>query len=572
MKRVDAESSRAGLDAPSLARVPPSGWLSKPVGRGWVLGLGLVVLALPIVLWSDPLDGYLPKGEGAVGLVARIGRVFSPFDDARIIGDDFDYLAEARTPVELRRNLWVAHNSHVVPLFRAWTFFWMNVAGKLTEIPKTFAEASFLTYLTTASLLGWVVGRETGRPALGLVSMAVFGVSAVLEDTVRWYSAGQAIASGVCLLAMLAGLQGWRMSGGWWRMVIAALAAGSAPLVWTVGLIAGPVGFAYLWADGRTRIRWGAVVPMLATAVVAAIVFGLAGKEVTASKNFHGRGLAEAASPSQGLLSTAQATAEVLVLSNLGLAAETTPEQAIALLVLLAAAWAWTRGRPWRLNPLEAAGAATVLLGFALVYTVRGYYPYEQLRDLHWYHAVPQMGAVLFAAGWWAGRGESGGAPTARRGMTRGEVLVVIGALAIAQTLQTPRVRDKLVASVPPMTPSERARFPIATLQRLRARYLVSERAGRQRRDFAKLDQAEAWARSEGWSRDAIRAAIGGPTGPKLSIGFAKALGFDPAAVLALPETGPNVPPGPIRAALLPLLTPEPEPRPPWLDRDEPWP
>ncbi len=537
-----------------------------------MFALGLVILAWPVVLWTDPFDGYLPKEEGLVGLVARAGRVFSPFDDSRIIGDDFDYLAEARTPVELRRYLWVAHNSHVVPLFRAWTFFWMKVAGSLAEVPRTFALASLLTYLAAALLVGWVVGRETGRAALGLVSMAVFGVSAVLEDTVRWYSAGQAIASGVCLLAMLASLQSWRRFGGWWRLAVAALATGAAPLVWTVGLIAGPVGFVYLWADDRTRTKWGAFVPILAMAVVAATVFGLAGKEVTASKNFHGRALTEAASPAQGLLSTAQATAEVLAFGNLGLTTETTPAQAMALLVLLMAAWAWTRGRPWKFNPLEAAGASTVLFGFALVYTARGYYPYEQLRDLHWYHAVPQIGAVLFVAGWWAGRGGREAASTGRRGMTRGEALVVVGALAITQTLQAPRVRDNLSASVPSMTASERVRFPIATLQRLRARYLVSERAGRQRRDFAKLDQAEARTRSEGWSRDAIRAAIGGPTGPKLSIGFAKAVGFDPVALLALPETGPTPPLGPIRAALLPLLTPETEPRPPWLAPTDPWP
>lgn len=569
---LDPVTAKGGSQALNPWRLLLQNWFRRPEGRGAVAALGLVILALPIILWADLLDGYLPKAEGMVGLVARVGRLFTPFEDARLISDDFNYLAEARTSGELRRNLWVSHNSHIVPLFRAWTFLWSNVAGTLVQLPETFARASFLTYVAAILLIGRLVGRETGRPALGLVSMAVFGVSTVLEETVRWYSAGQAIASGVCILAMLVALQGWRSHGEWWRLAMASVATVAAPLVWTVGLIAGPVGFAYLWADGRPRAKRGAVVPVLATAMVAVLVFGLAGKEVTASKNFHGRGLSEAADPVQGLLSTAQMTVEVLVCRNLGLATETTPTQALALLLLLAGAWGTTRGRPWRLSPLEAAGGATVALGGALVYTARGYFPFEQLRDLQWYQAVPQIGGVLFFAGWWAGRSE--GAPAGRGRTTRGELCVVVGFLAIILAIQMPRVRANLVASVPAMTASERARFPVPTLQRLRARYLRSERASRQRRDLAKLDQAEALARSEGWGRGVIRSAVGGPNGPRISIGMANAPSFDPVALFTLAEAsaGPTVPLGLVRSALLPLLTSEPEPRPPWLDRDEPWP
>ena len=509
------DSNRGQNLAPNPSKTAPAGWFSRPVGRGWVILVGTVILALPLWLWADTLDGYLPRAEGMVGLMARVGRVFAPFDDARLISDDFDYLAEARTWGELRRHLWVSHNSHVVPLFRAWTFLWGNVAGTLARLPETFAQASILTYFAAILLIGRLVGRETGRAALGLASMAVFGVSAVLEPTVLWYSAGQAIAAGVCILAMLVALQGWRWRGGGWRLVLAAVATGAAPLVWTVGLIAGPVGFVYLWADGRPRARRAAIVPMLATAAVAATVFAFSGKEVTASKNFHGRGLTEAADPVQGLLSTAQATVEVLIARNLGLSTETTPVQAVALLILLAGAWATTRKRPWRLNPLEAAGGTIVLLAGGMVYTARGYFPFEQLRDLHWYLAVPQIGAVLFAAGWWSGRSE--GAVTGQGVTTRGELLAVVGLVALVMAIQPPRVRANLVASVPPMTASERARFPIPTLQRLRARYLSSERAARQRRDLARFDQAEARARSEGWGRQAIRKATGGPFAPRIA-------------------------------------------------------
>ncbi len=51
-----------------------------------------------------------------------------------------------------------------------------------------------------------------------------------------------------------------------------------------------------------------------------------------------------------------------------------------------------------------------------------------------------------------------------------------------------------------------------------------------------------------------------------------KAPGFDPVALLALPETGPDAPPGVIRARIGALLEPEPERRPEWVEPGEPWP
>src|SRR5262249_35242818 len=159
--------------------------------------------------------------------------------------------------------------------------------------------------------------------------------------------------------------------------------------------------------------------------------------------------------------STAQGVVEILVLRNLGLAAETAPLQAVVLCLLLAGAWAWTRGRPFRVNRLEAAGAATALLGFALVYTVRGYFAFDHLRDLSGAQAIPEIGAARFAAGWWVGRGGMGVPPPRKltppttRGLLAVKVIVVV-----ALFLQTPRVRTQIVARGHAMTPSERVRFP----------------------------------------------------------------------------------------------------------------
>ena len=60
-------------------------------------------------------------------------------------------------------------------------------------------------------------------------------------------------------------------------------------------------------------------------------------------------------------------------------------------------------------NPLECAGAAMVLGCYLLEWTFRGYLDYHNLRTLSpyaivpWYDVIPQIGAVLFAIGWWSG-------------------------------------------------------------------------------------------------------------------------------------------------------------------------
>src|SRR5262249_27276507 len=159
--------------------------------------------------------------------------------------------------------------------------------------------------------------------------------------------------------------------------------------------------------------------------------------QVAAPVNFHDRTVAQAVDPVQGLVSTAQGVVEILVLRNLGLVAETDPAQALMLCLLLASAWAWSRGRPVRPNRRGAAGATMALLGFALVYTARGYFTFDNLRDLSWYQAIPQMGAALFAAGWWLGRRGEGPPPRSLATPTRAGLLASAAVLAVALVLQT---------------------------------------------------------------------------------------------------------------------------------------
>ena len=64
--------------------------------------------------------------------------------------------------------------------------------------------------------------------------------------------------------------------------------------------------------------------------------------------------------------------------------------------------WVWTFRRGGWPTPLECAGGVIVALGYYVSWTFRSYYTWENLRGVvRWYDAIPHLGAVLFAAGWW---------------------------------------------------------------------------------------------------------------------------------------------------------------------------
>ena len=158
--------------------------------------------------------------------------------------------------------------------------------------------------------------------------------------------------------------------------------------------------------------------------------------------------------PVQAVLHVAQAIAESLVFGNLGLDVVTTPFQAVILVLGLASLWSWSRGGPGRINPLEAAGATIVVGSYFLVYFFRGNLAFSSLRPVVWYNAIPQIGAVLFAAGWWAGL-----RPADPRPMTRLSALVVSALVVTTALIQAPRVERYFIAKMPPMTPTEAKLF-----------------------------------------------------------------------------------------------------------------
>jgi hypothetical protein len=186
-----------------------------------------------------------------------------------------------------------------------------------------------------------------------------------------------------------------------------------------------------------------------------------------------------------------------------------------------------------------------------------------------WYHAVPQIGAVLFAAGWWSGPRDGSTAPKLLRPpapVTRRGALGLLAFMIALIALHRPRVEALWLNSSPPLSASERRRFPIPALQQMRGNVVLLDQAAHQRRHLMRLDQAERTAGEMGIGLDAVRAAFGRIDAPLLPDAY------DAVDLLDLPEHGRAVDPARVRQALAPYLFDEPLPRPGWLDRDEPWP
>jgi hypothetical protein len=532
---------------------------------------------------NPPVDrsGAAPAGvswwgrpAGAGGLAASAALILAAAawlmaDEARshaLNDDDFTYIALSRDWPTTRGNLLTPNATHVVPLFRLWTWAVRGASGGLRDVPRAFGVASYLGLAVAAGAAGLLVARETGQAALGLAAVTVLGVSSVTLPTASWYAAGQALWAGAAIVAAVLMARAWSIKGGAWRLGLTALPVLAAPAIWTGGLLAGPAAIAYLWARGPSR-RLG---PLLALAGAAAggllLILALARGTIERTPLIWEEHPELWPRPIQAVLHVAQAIAETLVFGNLGLDVVTTPFQAVMLVLGLAALWSWSRGGPGRVNPLEAVGATVVVGSYLLVYIFRGNLPFSSLRPVTWYNAIPEVGAVLFAAGWWAGLRPAGPGPMTRRGALAVAAMVVTTALS-----QAPRAERQFIAKGPAMTPGEARLFPIPELQRLRALSLAGEHRERQLRALARLDKAESLARRLGVGRGALREAFGRLRIPGLRAheGLPDALDL-----LSLPRDDRAAPADVwrLRATFDDLIRPEPQWRPPWLLPSDPWP
>jgi hypothetical protein len=526
----------------------------------------------------------------------------------RLHSDDFAYIGASRTLRRAVAVLFVPHNTHIVPAWRLLTWAVVASAGGLAKLPSVLAAVSFGTLALTMVLVGHFALRETGRASVGLAAMVGMGTTSILKHAATWYSAGQTLWAAIGILLMLIQLQGWRRSGGAWRLGLAAAGTWLAGGFWTVGHAAGPVGAVYLWADGRRRCRKAAAVPLLATALAVVLALVLGGRRINARISFHGRTSQEAVDPLMGMAHTLQAIPEDLVLGNLGLVSETTLSQGIGLSLALAAAWAWSRrgrlgetsraagiligvafvvaivalpilvARPklhrgfdllaypafvalggivlsGRGTPLERAGAALVLIAYFVEWSFRGYLPFSSLRGVvPWYDAIPQVGAMLFAVGWCAGAKVPPIPGTRVEPVSRRQAVGILVFAVAMWIAHQPRVNALFIEGVPKMTEEEARALPTRDLQRHRAVYLAVEIARWQRRHLARLDRAQAVARRLGIGREGIARTFGRVDMPELP------KVYDAAPMLDLPWRGTENDPAVIRQALGPYFAMEPEP------------
>lgn len=503
---------------------PPSVRAAPKNAAMWIVNLAFAVFIclIPAGLWSDALLNPLLKL------------------------DDFVYLARSRTLSGLFEKLMTPHNAHVVPLFAVQNHLLARLAGTLEAVPGVWTAACYLELVFPMIVAGLLVTVETNRAALGLAAMASLGISTVVGPAVLWYSAGQALCCGALILTMLLALSLSRLGRSRLFLPLAALAAASAPLYWSAGYVAGPVALAYGFTARRVNRRI-VLIPIAASLLTGILVWSLAGSRAAESgpiEDTFGNSIARIPS---GLAHTAQAIPEVLILNNLGLNAVTTPPQALALCFILGAGWvlsrttrdssisqdrAWRRRIP-RLNSLEAAGATLIVTCFVMIYSARGYLSFENLRALGWYHAIPQLGAVLVAAGWAAGAplsDQRGLQPASYRELL-GVVLFVGGFLV----LQIPRA-NRVLYEYDGMASKIEAGED-APAQAPRGRADLVRRSNQQRAELGRLDRLERVCRKHQVSREMLRTALGRPLVPGMPPGIINVDAFD---LLDIPDRVPG--------------------------------
>lgn len=455
----------------------------RKVGRLGVIVLTFLIAGAPYVLFFDPVD-YWPGRRH----VAR-----EPLALYVLFSDDVPYISASRNWARTVSNLFEPHNTHIVPAWRILTWALVRAAGTLERIPQVFAVASYSILVAVMLLAGRVAARESGRTAVGLAAMALIGTTSVMLTPASWYSAGQPLWAGFGILTALWYVQSYRRSGNRWALALGGAATVIAGWLWTIGHVAGPAAAVYLWCAGSRRCRRAAIAPLAATAFAVGLALGLGGRHIDSTISFHGRDVRSAANPVQGLVHTCQAIPENLVFANLGLSAQTTPNQGVLLSLLLFFAWsarAWIRRRAGGgerpFSPLECAGFAIMMIAYLVEWTFRGYMEFRYLRTINlrftvpWYDAVPQIGAVLLVAGLWT-RHRPGGQKSPRApnwtSPTQLECLGVCLLVVVLVGLNRPRVAALVRASVPSLALSERKAFPVARLQTMRANVLLMYRA-----------------------------------------------------------------------------------------------
>jgi hypothetical protein len=539
MRRLESQSA---VIASTAATTTVRRWLCTPAPAWLVAALAVLILATPAWLLWDELR------------------------DFSLLRDDFDYIAQSRTWPMTMAHLFDPHNVHVVPIFRIWTFLLVTIARRLPNLPAVFASSSYIGLIAAMVAVAWVVVRETRRPAAGLSAMAILGISTVTHPAVTWFSASQALWAGTAILVTIALAQAWAEKGGANRLAAVGLATFLAPAIWSGGLLAGPAAVAYLYFKKSRRVTGPAVLLAGIALCSALLILALVQGQIRGAQIVWEKRVDVWPRPVQALLNTAQALVEACVCGNFGLHLTTTPRQAVALLIVLVVFYAWSRRGAGAWNSLEATGATIALGSCLLIYFFRGNQPYSSLRSLEWYHTIPQIGTILFAAGWWTAMQTQA---TPRPRMILAHAAAVVGLVVVFCLIQIPRAEQQLIQSVPPLILEEAGLFPSTALLAGRARYFKGEFHDRQHRALVRLDRLDRLLLNLKASPETLRGAFGRIGLPGIS---EKQLSCDAFSLLTPrprnPETLAELAGRSIE--LVELVRPEREPALPWLDPNNP--
>src|SRR5262245_4104267 len=364
--------------------------------------MGTAAWSLTIRCWlSRPAPIWLLAALMALILAAPLWLLVDDLRSLSLLHDDFAYIAQSRDWAALSAHLVEPHNAHVVPVFRIWTFALVALSGRLANLPAVFAVAGYFALLAAMAALGYVIARETRQLAAGLSAMAVLGISTVTHPAVTWFSAGQALWAGTAILVAIAIAGSLSEKGGNLRLAAVAFTTLLAPAFWAGGLLAAPAAIIYVYIKDRQSARRAALLLAGVACFSVVLILVLSHGQIGGAQVVWENRKDVWPRPLQVFAHTAQLLIEECVCGNLGLYGTTTPRQAVALVFSPAVLLIWSRRGGHRWNALEATGSFIAFGGCLLVFYFRGKLPYSSLRAYGWYHTIPQLGTILFGAGWW---------------------------------------------------------------------------------------------------------------------------------------------------------------------------